>query len=43
MELSWEQNMRLREVEALESIEKNTSYIRDRLVEIKVAIDCIGG
>jgi len=43
MELTWEQNMRRREVEALEKIAKNTEDIQNRLYEIYNEIGCIGG
>ena len=42
IELNWEQNMRRREVEALEEIAKSAKEVEIRLNEIENAIDCIG-
>jgi len=39
MELTWEQNMRRREVEALEAIAENTMDIQNRLYKMTHSID----
>ena len=43
MEMTWDQNMRRREVEALEKIAENIKDLQNQIVELECAIDRIGG